>query len=167
MLRYQKAERALRAGSYLLSRPNLKGQPCGNLARKTMKMYYLLDPSTILKDVNAVCSRGQQQHACKDLFKESPSLVRNWRVLWASLPRQTRQDQLLKSIATPGEFRFLGVRVCGLAFQHLTGISPGTLQTARENRDSGNVSYQSARQLGGWMAIARTNKPCRYLDATL
>ena len=162
-LRYQRAERALKSSSYLLNESGLQSKHSADVVKKTIKMSCLLDQKTIEQHTATSCSRGSQEHPCKILFRENPKLVKNWRILWASLPKQVRLNHLLQAMAKPGEFHFLGIKVCALAFQHLTGVSAGTLQLARENRDKGNQSFQSVRQLNTWMGTASNSKPSRYL----
>jgi len=162
MLKYQKAERALKSSTYLLSDDALPMKSRSEGAQKTLKMCVLLDPKTIKTHIEASCSRGSQEHACKNLFKENHNLVKNWRILWASLPKQSRMSHLMSAISKTGEFFFLGVKVCALAFMQLTGVSAGTLQMVRESRD--NVIRPSGKILGSWMGVAANSKPNRYLE---
>ena len=123
-------------------------------------MSFLLTDEAILSHINQDCNRGHQHHACKDIFKANPKLVKNWRALWASLPREARNHHLIDAVHNDGAFYFLGVRVCALAFQQLTGISAGALQKARDSRQA--VSKQLL-----WLCISSTSKPKLYLATEL
>ena len=40
------------------------------------------------------CARGKQDHPCLEPFKNNPHAIRNWRVLWRSLPAYCRRETL-------------------------------------------------------------------------
>ena len=91
--------------------------------------------------------------------------LRNWRLLWSSLPRDKRMQMLLDLMRdTPGSFRLAGMRVCSRAFQKITGISAGQLQIVRNKINQGVQSiWRSDSML--WMSIRNQPKSHRYLDA--
>lgn len=91
--------------------------------------------------------------------------LRNWRILWSSLPRDQRLQMILNLMKdNPGVFRFAGVTVCSRAFIKLTKISAGTLQNARNKISQGVVQVWRADALS-WMTMRNQSKAHRYLDA--
>ena len=153
MLKYQKAERALKSSTYLLSDDALPLKSRSEGAQKTLKMCVLLDPKTIKAHIEASCSRGIQRksQSCEELAHSVGQLAKA--VKDASLDERNFENW--------GIF-FLGVKVCVLAFMQLTGVSAGTLQMVRESRD--NVIRPSGKILGSWMGVAANSKPNRYLE---
>ena len=141
-------------------------------------------------DVQANCSEGRQAHNCMMVFRENSGIVkklgqnidknvqwpliswtnscflmRNWRGLWASLPRNARKQRLLDMMReTPGSVKFAGIRVCARAFQKLSGVSAGLMQEVRELISKKVVNVWSDSSLS-WMQIRETSKAKRYLDA--
>lgn len=90
---------------------------------------------------------------------------RNWRLLWASLPRERRKQVLLDMMrGSPGSFRFAGIRVCSRAFQILSGISAGSIQEIREKVSKGVIAIWRESSLA-WMAIKNQSKAHRYIDS--
>jgi len=71
------------------------------------------------------------------------------------------------AVVSANQFTFLGIRVCSIAFQDLSGVSAGALQTARESVKVGLVSSHSLKELGAWMGIRSNGKPSRYLELQL
>ena len=91
--------------------------------------------------------------------------MRNWRTLWASLPRERRSQMLLDMLRdNPGCFVFAGIRVCMRAFQKLTGISAGQLQTLREKVKQGITTVWRADSLA-WMTMRNAAKAKKQLIA--
>ena len=66
----------------------------------------------------------------------------------------------------PGCFVFAGVRVCMRAFQKLTGISAGQLQTLREKVKQGITTVWRADSLA-WMTMRNAAKAKKYIDCRI
>ena len=101
--RYQKAEQALRSCSFMLTKssrkfPSIAYMTRGNCARACLKASQFIDMSCIEKQLQSECHTGKNSHRCLDMFRAAPSIVKNFRVLWASLPRVTRLDFLYKLV---------------------------------------------------------------------
>ena len=124
------------------------------------------------------CSRGKNAHRCFDPFRDSPNIVRNWRVLWHSLPAGLRRESLMvmfkNMIHRHGSgadeiahftYPFLGYQVCRTAFRCLTGIGSSSLSSARTAAIAGHESRLSASEIGMCKLIRNTNKDKLYLDA--
>jgi hypothetical protein len=110
------------------------------------------------------CSRAEgHSRACLRIEYFSPAVVRNWRVLWYSLPSGARRERLLEVFRDSleqhrrqggyveqwrMEFRYLGSPVCQKAFLALTGISKFMLAQCRDGAIQGTRSFLSAREMG-------------------
>jgi hypothetical protein len=125
-------------------------------------------------DLDTPCGRYRRPHTCMDPFKANPAVVRNWRVLWRSLPGHLRQEALLinarKDVGQPLStnlvtYTFLGHQVCRDALMRLSGIGAWSLTQARKRAEKGEKSCSSRRELGNMMLIQNTNQPKKYLDA--
>ena len=97
--------------------------------------------------------------------RETPQLVRNFRILWASLPRTSRHEMLIKLLRETSNttFRFLGIAVCQKAFQLMTGVSSNVLQKARQACQKNQVTHLARAELGQWMEIRNAPRAPRYL----
>ena len=128
------------------------------------------------------CWRGRVSHECFTPFRAQPGLVRNWRILWRSMPASTRREALLEMFrrslvahrakGEPDsqwkmEFTLLGIRVCENAFQTLSGISSYALNLARTEALKGSMSSLSRGELGMGALIKNTNHDKLYLDSRL
>ena len=113
-----------------------------------------------------------------DPFKETPSIVRNWRVLWRSLPACLRQEALLmnatKDVCAKARmglasglvtYTFLGQPVCRNALMRLSGIGAWSLTNARDRAERGHKSCLSKKEFGDLMLIQNTSQPKR-INAT-
>ena len=101
--RYQKAEKALRSCSFLLTKssrkfPAIAHMTRANYARACLKASQFIDMDCIKKQIESDCHTGKQPHGCLNIFRASPSIVRNFRILWASLPRVLRLEFLYKLV---------------------------------------------------------------------
>jgi hypothetical protein len=113
------------------------------------------------------CWKNCSPHACLEEFKANPTAVRNWRLLWHSLPRCTRSEHLIRAMEesnASGNLTFMGIRVCQKAFQMLAGVGASSLMSARNMASTGHVRAQASSGLRG-AAIMATNKDPRYIDA--
>lgn len=75
---YQKAERALRSCSYLLTKssgkfPAIAHMTRASYARACLKACQFIDLDCIVKDMETDCHAGKNRHQCMDMFKSSPS----------------------------------------------------------------------------------------------
>ena len=118
------------------------------------------------------CSRGREPHKCLEPFLADPGVVRNWRVLWHSLPASHRREALLAMAA--GEYarhqagagartfkmnyKVLGVDVCRDAFLLITGIGSSSLTEARSGAMKGHKSSLRGAELGTGQLLRNTNK---------
>jgi hypothetical protein len=127
-------------------------------------------------DLETPCARSRRLHTCMDPFKANPAVVRNWRVLWRSLPGYLRQEALLinarKDVGQNDPMKtglvtytFLGQPVCRDAMQRLSGIGSWSLTQARQRAESGHKSCLSRQELGNMMLIQNTSQPKKYIDA--
>lgn len=92
-------------------------------------------------------------------------VLRNWRLLWASLPRDKRKQALLDMMReSGGQMKFAGVRVCTRAFQKLSGVSAGAIQDVRSKIAAGTVTIWRSDGLA-YMEIRNQAQAHRYLDA--
>ena len=154
--------------------------------RRTLALEYLstrhcLLPATIASDLEADCStHSKVRCACLDQFRENNGIVRNWRVLWHSLPMHQRRELILRLFKADFDNRqdpvneqrewrmqytFLGVDVCKKGFQILTRIGNSSLTKARTGAKRNNCSSLSRHEMGYDLALRMTNKPQLYLDA--
>ena len=151
--------------------------------RQEQAIAYVKTAQAISKDdvetrLLATCSRGKNAHLCFDTFRSNPNIVRNWRVLWHSLPAGLRRESLMVMFKTMinrhgcGEagvadftYPFLGYNVCRTAFRCLTGIGSSSLSSARAAAIAGHESSLSRSELGMCKLIRNTNKDKLYLDA--
>ncbi len=100
------------------------------------------------------CSRHDQEHTCKDLFREHPAALLKWRMLWYSLPscdrharivnmflaaRTSQQKEKLGDDQFSMKYYVLGQAVCRDAFIDLTCIAADTLQRARTQAMSSDI----------------------------
>ena len=125
------------------------------------------------------CGRWGKDHSCLDTFAANLDVVRNWRVLWFSLPPALRRESLLtmcraslamhRKSGVTSEWRIqyivLGVAVCLDAFCAITGIGRSSLTQARNAALEGHQSSLARSELPLHLAILPTSKPHRYLDA--
>lgn len=146
------------------------------------------------KDLQGECTTGRETHQCLAAFRAQPAIVkqhvgtsyhshcgavgcdyylclllllllRNWRLLWASLPRDKRKQALLDMmIGSGGQMKFAGIRVCTRAFQKLSGVSAGAIQDVREKIAKGTVTIWRSDGLA-YMEIRNQAQAHRYLDA--
>lgn len=165
-LKYQRAEMALKAvASLATSSGHSVVSGCltrSAVAKSLMAAESFLSVTAIEQAVHQQCSRGRLPHACLDNFRSNPGIVRNWRLLWKSLPRY-RRDELLMQLLRSGKLTFMGVEVCCVAFQILTHISAGKLQKVREHIKAGKQSVWSASETQVWMSIRQNSKAKLYL----
>lgn len=116
------------------------------------------------KNLETSCSRGKVEHNCLERFRACPSLVRNWRFLWTSYPRQHRR-QLTLDIVRKKQYQFMGVHVCVEAFKILIGISLGALQNFREMAQKGTITIVSKKELGLWQMVTNAPRANKYLES--
>ena len=134
-------------------------------------------------DSQQPCSNAQtHSHVCAGIGYFSAAVVHNWRVLWYSLPAGVRRERLLKAFGDSlqqhrqqggfveqwrMEFRFLGHRVCQIAFLALTGISKSMIAECREGAIQGKHSFLSAQEMGLHASLRKTDggKLPTYLSA--
>jgi len=57
------------------------------------------DETRLQEKLAEPCERGGIEHSCLDLWRENIGAVRNWRILWRSLPAALRQEALLRMCA--------------------------------------------------------------------
>lgn len=126
------------------------------------------DINNIKQTLQKRCWINQSPHMCLEAFKDNPQVVRNWRLLWHSLPRSTRAELLIKlfnQVGNTGMMTFLGVRVCQKAFTMLAGIGASALSSAKGRASTGRVSVWTSRESLQGMMIKPTSKDPKYLDA--
>ena len=136
----------------------------------------LLSPTAVADSIAVDCAPG---HHCLDVFRETPSAVRNWRVLWRSIPKWKRKEALIamcraslneqRADRSPGvwkhKYRILGHTVCYKAFRALTGIGGASLTDARLAAQEGRMSAYGASELNTYLSAPANSKPAMYLDA--
>ena len=162
-MRYQRGARR-----HLL---NPKEWRCAVKAREVTRKY--VDACAKLPAIETLAQQLESQspcsHAtghskwCAGIEYFSPAVVHNWRVLWYSLPANSRRERLLQACNESYEqhrrqggfdaqwrmeFMFLGCRVCQVAFLVLTGISKWMLAQCREGALQGKRSLQSHHETG-------------------
>ena len=159
--------------------------PQGRSAKRHESVMELLE-SQVLLDMDALqemlqqpCEKHATKHACMDRFRANPNLVRNWRVLWKSLPAPMRREALIELVSRSLHgaqnskvlvmpqvtYSFLGVHVCASAFHLLTGIGHKSITKAKEAALAGKKSSLSRSELSWSLQIAATSKPKLYIDA--
>ena len=158
--RYQRAERALKAAPAFFD---------ANVSRnrrmaKALRCDYFCSPDTISKVLTQDCSKGKQPHNCLTFFQQNPGIVKNFRVLWASLPKGHRLELLMKLLREGNGFRLVGVRVCQQAFMICTGVGSAFIQIARASVQKGQSTALARKEMGMWTQIQNTSKAPRYLD---
>jgi hypothetical protein len=123
--------------------------------------------SAVAQDLQKQCWTKKTVHSCISQFQGMDNAIRNWRVLWFSLPPAERRARLLNAIKesaeTHGKMKFLGRPVCQIAFKLLAGVGSSSLDEARSEASKGAVSCWSNQELNLHMD-ARGYKPPRYLD---
>ena len=164
-LKYQRAERALKAGhSQSLTRfcPQRRAQRVQHI----MKMSASTSLPVITEILQQQCQQGNAVHACLDSFRTNPAAVRNWRLLWWSLPRHVRQEALLKLFRTfPEDYVFMGRKVCKVAFMRLVGCGAQLITELRQAAQHGAVARTEVREWKSSAGIFNISRPKRYLDA--
>lgn len=112
------------------------------------------------------CQQGGTAHACLDSFKGCPGAVRNWRLLWWSMPRSRRNECLIELFHRfPNDYVFLGRKVCKVAFMHLVGCGAQLLVDLRQAAKRGTCARTSVAEWKMAAGICNSSKPKRYLDA--
>jgi len=140
-----------------------------------------VDEAKVVEACASNCSRGACRHTCMDPFRDNPNVIRNWRVLWRSLPAAGRRESLLCMFRVQLEqhmgaggvkedfqmkhYPLLGQKVCLEAFAALTGIGRWSVTQARTNAFKGHKSSLSRGELPMELAMRPTNKPQMYLEA--
>lgn len=158
--RYKRAERALKVAPAFLN---------ANMSRtrrmaKALRCDYFCSCDTVSKVLTQECSKGKQPHNCLTFFRENPGIVKNFRVLWASLPKGQTLELLMNLLREGNGSRLVGVKVCQQAFMNCTGISSSVLQNARGFVQKGQSTVLARKEMGMWMQIQNTSKAPRYLD---
>lgn len=105
------------------------------------------------------CSQGAGAHACLTAFRECPALVRNWRVLWVSMPKSSRYQLVIQMMTKYPDHVFLGRTVCRQAFMLLTGLGAGKLTELRGLASRGQQVH--ARPVG---RLRNAPEAQKYLD---
>ena len=89
------------------------------------------------------------QHTCLDVFRANPQIVRNWRILWRSLPPAARREALLVLFRND----LAQYRACEI-FIYARGCLPGSFYEAYQHRrvladaGQGHQSSLSLTKLG-------------------
>ena len=151
-LRYQRAERAIRlglSGALVRFKPSHRAQKMKSISH----LAHTISMDQITAALAKTCEQGAESHGCLTAFRSNPGVVRNWRILWNSMPKE-QQYAALRIVLNRDMYTFMGVRVCQVAFKLLTGIGGSLLQSVR----SGNTSVR------GMLQIRNQSKPQRYLD---
>ena len=163
VMRYQRGARR-----HLL---NPKEWRCAVKNREVTRKY--MDACAKLPAMQTLAWQLESQHPCSTapgharfcvgINHFSPAIVHNWRVLWYSLPSDSRRERLLKAMRGNLEqhrqqggfdeqwrmqFKFLGCSVCQIAFLALTGISKWMLAQCRDGAVQGKHSFATATELG-------------------
>ena len=104
--RYQKAEHALRSCAFMLTNsskkfPGIAHMTRSSYARACLKAEQYIDLGCITRELETDCHTGRSRHECLNIFRATPSIVRNFRILWASLPRVQRLEYVYKLIREP------------------------------------------------------------------
>jgi len=160
-LRYQRSERRLRAG--MMGKP--RTAKLADAAAASVSVQAFTSKGSVDNILGSRCWAHGQPHQCLDQFKAMPSAVRNWRILWVSLPKPVRKEFLAKALRQGVLNMFLGQRVCLTAFQMLTGVGGSTLQALREAIRKGQVSFSNTFALAAAQSIKNLAKSHRYIDA--
>jgi len=112
-----------------------------------------LDLPSIQKQLDVPCWDNESPHSCLQIFQEHPSAIRNWRLLWFSLPKCTRKELLMKMHAAAPRYNrgkaycVMGIRVCRNAFCQATEITRWQLSTASKAVAAGHVTSMSTLEL--------------------
>jgi len=136
----------------------------------------LLSLKEIAATLAAGCTPG---HHGLDPFKENPDVVRTWRVLWRSIPKQQRREALISMyrasldahranrspFAWQAKYKFLGHKVCYKAFRALTGLGGSSLDDARSGAQAGRKAVYSTHELMTYLSAPAHSKEALYLDA--
>lgn len=170
-MKYQKADQALRSARFVLHGPKdspmIFNQSTSTRMRQSLRFQAFCSLEKINATIMEPCSKGAMPHECLVMFRENPQLVKNFRILWASLPKPTRIESIIKLIkeseTTATKFRFLGVAVCLNAFKMLTGVSACVLQKAREYARRKHVTCLSKAEMGLWAEIQNAPRAHRYI----
>ena len=148
-------------------------------ALEDIKVFKDIHMGAISSALEKGCGRWEKPHKCLNQFKANPDLMRNWRVLWYSLPPAMRRESLLvmcKEAQKAHEksdmrsawrlhYKVLGIDVCEDAFCVITGIGRSSLTQARKAAVAGHQSSLSRSELPLHLAILPGSKPLVYLDA--
>ena len=133
------------------------------------------------------CTRHGKAHSCLHPFRDNPSIVRNWRTFWQSLPSSQRRealiamfkhnlDQHLGQGGRPddwqmGSFQVLGWRgnddagMCRQAFMLVTGVGGYSLDKARQAALNGKCTSPGRSELQLSLDIGAHPRPQLFLDA--
>ena len=140
-----------------------------------------IDENKVAEALEFDCSRWSKEHTCMEPFRQAHNALRNWRVLWRSIPASMRREALISMYAKPlaehvaaggdkrdfrmKKYSIFGVDVCLDAFCNLTGIGRWSLTTAREAAINGHRSSLSRGELPMEMSILPGARPVLYLEA--
>ena len=110
------------------------------------------------------CSKGSTPHRCLALFRENVGIVRNFRILWASIPKYQRMELLIQLLKEKNGFKIMGVVLCQQAFQMVSGVTSNQLQLAREAIAKGQITVLSKQEGLSRLSIRSQSKPPRYIE---
>jgi hypothetical protein len=162
--KYQKAEQLLRAG-YSCGTMRYCPQLRAKRMQHIMRVSATTSLSHIEKRLAESCSQGSTSHPCLTVFRANPGMVRNWRLLWWSVPTHRRHELLLEQfVRFPNDYIFLGVKVCRKAFMQLTGTGASTIVDLKAKAVAGDRSVSSLSEKKLAAGICNLSKPKRYLD---
>ena len=133
----------------------------------------------ITQQLSKGCSTNPEKpHNCLLHFLENPGIVRNWRILWRSLPSTQRMEALIKQVqaslekqnakvlpTSRCEWCFLGQPVCRRAFLALAGVGNSSLTRAKALAEKGVQSCHSRKELQQIEMIRGGSHDQKYLDA--
>ncbi len=147
------------------------------MAAEHLESHVLLDLPALKARLEKSCQRHGKEHTCLDPFRQNLPAVRNWLVLWRSLSPAMRREAMLvlykKAFAAHAaggglgscktQYTVMGLPVCALAFQIITGVSSSTMEKMRQAASKGQHSSLSRGELP--FKYSLDGKPALYLDA--
>jgi len=130
------------------------------LVSQDLEVAAFASSSVVEKALSKDCSQGAAPHECLTAFRECPAAVRNWRVLWVSMPKSSRYQLVLQMMNKyPDEYVILGRKVCRQAFMIFTGLGAGKLTELRGLASRGQAL--NARPTG---RLGNAPESQKYLD---
>ena len=157
-----------------LASTNHKGAAA--ITNQMLQVHSAIKLETVTAQLDGPCCN---QHCLKE-FVDKPNVIRNWRILWHSMPRSVKHETFTAFIRAQYEeyrrkpinefcvkYSFLGVGCCKQGFLRATGFGSSFLTACRADAIKGRGSYHLMidQSFDGEGGPRRSQRRAAYLDA--